>query len=429
MSDQPNNTIECPECHHRFDVQTALTKQLKHQLTATHEAEMARQRQALAEQSAALVAQQQTLDARSKAQQAEFEQRLQAALDAQTQQIAQQASTNAEAKVAEKLQFLQQQLQTKEQENQQLKALELDKLKLENQLASAKQSHQHELALQAEKLQQQLATQIRQQAVSETEQQYRNKQLEMEKKLDDQRKLIEEMQRKANQSSMQLQGEVIELEVAKRLTARFPHDTITEIAKGSRGADLVQHICTPLGEPIGDLIFEAKNTRHFSETWIDKLKEDMRLHGGTIGVIVTEAMPKSLPQFGQLDGVWICQLKEVVSLTTVLRELIIREFQARRTQHNREDKMQLLYDYLTGHEFGQRVQAIVEGFSAMQTDIDKERRAMERLWKTREKQIEKVLNNTIDMYGSIKGIGGHAVATVPALELSSDGNDEQDNLD
>lgn len=419
------HTIECPQCQHRFDVETALTQQLRQQLTTAHQAEVAKQQAAFDQQTAALNARAAELQQQQQDQQAELEKRLQSAIAEQTQQINQQATIEAEKKQAEKLHFLQQSLQAKEAENQQLKKLELDKLKLENQLASSSERHQHELAMQAEKLQQQLTAQIRQQATVDAEQAYRNKQLEMEKKLDDQKKLIEEMQRKANQSSMQLQGEVIELEVAKRLTERFPQDEIAEVAKGARGADLVHHIRTPLGEAIGDIVIEIKNTKTFSALWIEKLKEDLRLHGGTIAVIVTEAMPKELSQFGQLDGIWVCQLNEIVSLSVVLRELIVREYQARQTQHNREDKMHLLYDYLTGNEFGLRVQAIVEGFSGLQADIDKERRAMERLWKSREKQIDKVLNNTIDMYGSIKGIGGQAVATVPALEL--DGLDELDD--
>lgn len=431
----PDQHIECPNCHHIFDAEQALVQRLERELDARYQEKLKAQQSQLATEREQLEKTKQALEAQAKAQKAQFDAQLQEALEHHKQTISKEAEESAQKAQAEKLSFLQDALKKQQQENQTLKQVEIEKLKLENQLNQAKQAHEHEMALQERKIRENLTKDIKEQAIKEAEQAHHNKQLEMERKLADQRQLIEEMQRKANQNSMQLQGDVIEEAVAERLRRQFPQDKIVDVGTGMRGADIIQHIQTPLGENIADIHYETKNTKSFSHQWIDKLKEDLRQHGGAIGVIVTEVMPKELEHFGQIEGIWICQLREVQSLSFVLREMMIREHQARETQHNRHDKMSLLYDYLTGNEFAQRVQAIVEGFSTMQDDIAKERRAMERIWKSREKQIEKVINNTIDMYGSIKGIGGTAVPEVPALhfdetqDLNMDNNDDKASKD
>jgi hypothetical protein len=238
----------------------------------------------------------------------------------------------------------------------------------------------------------------------ETEYQMRMK--ELEKQLDDQKKLADEMRRKAEQGSMQLQGEVQELALEEMLRAAFPFDLIGEVGKGVRGADCIQTVRNSFGQECGKIIYESKRTKHFDKGWIEKLKADMRSTGSDIAVIVTQALPDEVNKFAQLDGVWICTFAEVAPLSHVLRDGILKVFTAAKNQENRGDKMQLLYGYLTGSEFSEQWKAIREGFMSMKLSIQRERDAMEKLWKQREKQLEKVLLNAAHIKGSVDGISG-----------------------
>ena len=253
------------------------------------------------------------------------------------------------------------------------------------------------------------------------------RQKEYEKKMEDQRKMIEEMQRKIEQGSMQMQGEVMELALEDLLKTEFKFDIIDEVKKGATGADVVQTVVNSSQQICGKIIFESKRTKTFSDSWIEKLKNDQREEGASLAVLVTEVMPKDMTRFGSKDGVWICNFQDAKSLVHILREMIVREYSVRSAEENKGDKMSLLYQYITSEEFRHRVEAIVEAFSTMKSDIDTERRLFTKRWKEREKQIEIVMNNTINMYGSVKGIAGNAVGSVKALEIPefTDGENEK----
>jgi hypothetical protein len=229
---------------------------------------------------------------------------------------------------------------------------------------------------------------------------------ELEEKLEAQRKLAEEMKRKAEQGSMQSQGEVQELLLEEMLRSAFPFDVITEVGKGVRGADCIQTVRNAFGQECGKIIFESKRTKDFANDWIDKLKADMRSQSADVAVIVTQALPKDMNSFGEKEGVWICSFAEVKAVVAMLRDAILKIFNAAKSQDNKGDKMHLLYDYLTSREFAEQWQAIREGFMSMKLSIQKERDAMERLWKAREKQLEKVLLSAAHVRGSIEGISG-----------------------
>ena len=226
---------------------------------------------------------------------------------------------------------------------------------------------------------------------------------ELEKQLEDQKKLAEEMKRRADQGSMQLQGEVQELALEKLLQVAFPFDQVEPIGKGIRGADCTLTVRNPSGQECGKIIYESKRTKNFEADWIDKLKSDMRQQGAQVAILVTRAMPKDMTCFGEKNGVWICNFSEVKALTEALRDGVIRIFQASRNQQNKGDKMHLLYDYLTSSEFSEQWKAIREGFSSMKMSIQRERDTMEKLWKVREKQLEKVLLNAAHIKGSMEG--------------------------
>ncbi len=229
---------------------------------------------------------------------------------------------------------------------------------------------------------------------------------EKDKQLEDQRKLVEEMKRKSEQVSMQLQGEVQELALEELLRYSFPFDVVSEVGKGVRGADCIQTVRNNFGQECGKIIFESKRTKDFSADWIEKLKADMRVLGASEAVIVTQAMPKDMSTFGERDGIWICTFSEARSLVYVLRDLILQVYSAKKSEESKGDKMTLLYNYFVGSEFSEQWKAIREGFMGMKMSIQRERDQMEKMWKAREKQLDKVLLNAAHFKGSIEGIAG-----------------------
>ncbi len=248
---------------------------------------------------------------------------------------------------------------------------------------------------------------------------------EKDKQLDDMKKQIEEMKRKADQGSVQLQGEVQELAIEEFLKSNFPLDSIEEIKKGARGGDCLQIVNSRSQLNCGSIYYESKRTKDFSPGWIEKFKADMRVKGADIGVLISQARPRGMERLGQKDGVWICSFEEFKGLCFVLRDQILKINQVVKMEENKGDKMELLYSFLTSNEFKMQIEGIVEGFTQMNNDLLKEKTAMNRMWSQREKQIQKVLLNTTNMYGSIKGIAGSAIEAVSQLELE-EGIEEQD---
>lgn len=296
---------------------------------------------------------------------------------------------------------------------------ELEFLQKERELKNKEAELEIELQKKLQEERSQLAEQIQKQeaeksALKETEFQLKLK--EMEKQLDDQKKLAEEMKRKAEQSSMQRQGEVQELLLESILKENFPFDLIEEVGKGVEGADCIQTVRNASGKECGKIIYESKRTKGWSSNWIDKLKTDMRSRGADVAILVTQTFPKDMERFGEKDGVWICNFAEAASVAAIIRNSVLKVYEIQKSEENKGDKMQMLYDYLTGVEFKGQVEAIAEGFMAMKNGITKERMQMEKIWKEREKQLEKVLISTSGLYGSVKGIAGASVSDIPLLD-------------
>lgn len=229
---------------------------------------------------------------------------------------------------------------------------------------------------------------------------------ELEKQLEDQKKLADEMKRKAEQGSMQLQGEVQELALEELLRTSFPFDLISEVGKGVRGADCIQTVRNNIGVECGKIIYESKRTENFTADWIEKLKADMLGQKADIAVIVTKTMPKDMQQFGEKNGVYICSFAEVKSLANVLRNAILKISESKKSQDNKGDKMVALYDYLTGQEFVGNWNAIRTGFRQLRTLLQKEREDFEKNFKKKEKQVEMIIQNSLHISGSIEGIAG-----------------------
>lgn len=306
----------------------------------------------------------------------------------------------------------------REARQQQLQFLKKEQ-ELKNKEAELELSLQKKLQVEREKLSDEIRK-LEEQRMASRDTEYQLRMREMEKKLEDAMRLADEMKRKAEQGSMQLQGAAQELALEEMLQSAFPFDKITVVAKGVRGADCIQTVHNNFGQECGKIIYESKRTNAFAGDWIEKLKKDKQFLGAEIAVLVTKAMPRDMDCFGIKDDVWICTFSEVRALAGVLRDGVIRVFNTAKSNDNKGDKMHLLYNYLTSQEFSEQWKAIREGFMSMKLSIQRERDAMEKLWKAREKQLEKVLLNAAHIRGSIEGISGNDVD----LKLLEDAGDE-----
>ncbi len=311
-----------------------------------------------------------------------------------------------------KLKSLEEEAVLKSRQLQDLQKKELDLLRDKNAL----EEKQKNMEVEIEKRFLEKRKEIEDSAIKREQELFDLKTKEYKVQMEQQQKLIEELKRKSEQGSMQLQGETQELLLEEILLDHFPFDLIEEVGKGVEGADCIQQIRNNSGHIVGKIIYESKRTKAWSNAWIDKLKTDMRNSNSDVAILVTQVYPKGMSQFGERDGVWICNFNEVSSVAYMLRNGIIRIQEVQRMQENKGDKMQMLYDYLTGNEFRGQMAAIVEGFMSMKQSISRERIQMEKLWKEREKQLEKVLLNTSGMYGSVKGIAGASVVDIPLLD-------------
>jgi hypothetical protein len=358
-----------------------------------------------------------------------FQQKLQVEKQKMEAGIQQELRKSITADFEHKLTLLQQNARDNEEKLKMARQKEMEYLQKEEALKVKEEEIELQAKRAMQKERERLAEEIRKMEAQKTEAreyEYQLKLKELEKQLDDQRKLAEEMKRKAEQGSMQLQGEAQELLLEEILKDHFPFDTIGEVGKGVEGADCIQVVRNHVGNDCGKIIFESKRTKAFNNGWIEKLKADMRNKQADVAILVTQAYPKEMTCFGEKDGVWICSFSEVLALTNALRHTIIRIAETKKAEENKGEKMQMLYGYLTGIEFRQQIETIVEGFLSMKNSISKERIQMEKIWKEREKQLERVLLSTSGMYGSIKGIAGASIGNIPLLE---DGMDEEEETE
>lgn len=409
MSELKENQITCPNCGVSFNVEAALSLKLEAHIKAEYEKKIALLSDRFKTEQEKLANEKKQFEELKARENELFNERLKK----QTEVIKSQLESAVKEQVNDQLKNLESEIEKRKNEVKTLKQNELNILKREAELKEKQEMLQ--LDLEKEMLKKQ--KEIEDKAMLREREKFELEKIQLLKQIEDNRKLAEEMKRKAEQGSMQLQGEVQELAIEEWLREQFPLDTIDEVRKGARGADCLQVVNTRTHQNCGTIYYESKRTKDFQPSWIEKFKEDMRNQNATIGVIVTEAMPKEMSRMGMKEGVWICNFDEFKGLCAVLRESVIQISQAVSTQENKGDKMVMLYDYLISNEFRLQIEAIVEGFTDMQSELEREKRAMEGIWKKREKQIQKVLLNTNHMYHSIKGIAGSAIAALPQLEL------------
>lgn len=390
--------ITCPECKHEFSPDESLKHQLDHLMKEERTALAASYEAKMAELSKKETSINQLVAEKLKAEEAQLKAK-----------VAKELRSDYTTEI-EELRKQVEDKQTKANEAARLK-LELEKIKREQKELEDSIKLKYEKELSAER------AKIESLIVDREAERHEMKYAEQEKKLSDLKRQLDEAVRKAEQGSMQTQGEVQELALEELLTELFRFDSIQEVSKGQNGADILQVVRTQYGKDCGVIAYESKRTKNFSEGWITKLKDDMREHGADHGIIVTEAMPKDMSTFGLRNGIWICTYKDVTGLAAAIRQICITEANIKATEVNRAEKIQALYNYLMSSEFKQRVEAIIENVDTMRENIDKERKSMLAFWKKQEKAIEQMGYLLIDIVGSIDGISGNALGPIRGLEL------------
>jgi hypothetical protein len=360
----------------------------------------------------ALLARQRELAAREKQLEQDVEKRLALREQELTRQIQEQTSQAS----AQQLQALQLSLQAKETAMDAARTRELtllkEKAELEDKRKNMELDYQRKLAAERQLLEQQLIEKYAGEADLKLK--------ERDKQIEDLRKSLAEAKRKSEQGSMETQGEALELDLQANLSSHFPHDRISPVPKGIRGADIIQSVYNEGMVNCGSLIWETKNTKAWSGAWIDKLKDDQREIGANLAVLVSTELPEGIKTFGQLDGVWVSSVAACIPLAMALRQQLAQVSYARSASEGKSEKMEMVYEYLAGDAFRHKVEAIVETFIGMQEQLNKEKRAFARLWKEREKQIERIIENTAGMYGDVRGLIGSSIPEIKALTLEAD---------
>lgn len=379
-----NNKIKCPKCGHSFDVESALSGELEAHFKAEYEKKVAEQAEM-------------------------FQSELVKQLKLEKSRIESKALESVELQ----MKSLQDENVKRKAENKTLKEKEVFLLKQE----AALKEKQEDMHLDMEKQILEKQKEIEDRARAKERESFELEKVKLIKQLDDQKKLTEEMKRKQEQGSMQLQGEVQELALEDLLSRTYPFDRISEVPKGVRGADSIQTVVNHLQQVCGVIVYESKRTKCFAHDWIDKLKQDQITCKADIAVLVTESLPSDMNRFGEKNGVWICNFSEIKSLSFVLREMLIKIHSVKLAQENKGDKMELLYNYLTSNEFVQNIKRIVENYDEMMHQLNSEKKAIQKIWAIREKQIWVVQENISALFGSIKGIAGNVLDTANVLQL------------
>ena len=409
-------TITCPKCK----TQIKLTESLAAPLVEATKKEYEQQ---LAEKDEAIVKKERTLHKREEAikqERAAIDATVEERLKEETARIAKDEARKAKLAVNTDLQEkekevseLQEVLKKRDEKLAEAQKAQADLLKKQRELEDAKR----EVELSVERRVQDIVGKEKDKTRKEVEDQLKLKVMEKEQTISAMQKQIEELKRKAEQGSQQLQGEVQELELEQLLHMKFPYDAIEPVPKGEHGGDVLQHVINPMNQPCGTIIWESKRTSSWSDKWLPKLREDQRAAKAEIAVIVSQSLPKDVDLFDLVDGVYVTTPKTALAIALLLRQGLIETASARLASQGQESKMEMVYQYLTGPRFRQRVQAIVEAFSAMQDDLDKEKKVLTKQWAKRAEQIDHVMQATVGMYGDLQGIAGKTMQEIEGVDM------------
>lgn len=414
------NTINCPHCGNEIDVSEILYQELDDRAKKKYADQMANEKEKFKQQTATLGMERKKLEDEKSRLEDVVSMKVDSQIKDERKKITESLKKRIEEEHSDRFVALTKELNDKSEQlkNYNKSMADLERLKRE------KEELREKIELESEKKLSSLLTKEKARIQKTEEEKSTMKLTEKEILINQLTEQLKDAQRKAEQGSSQLQGEAQEIVIEEWLAAQFPLDTIVEIKKGAQGADCLQIVNTRSRQNCGSVYYESKRAKNFQPSWIEKFKADIREKNADIGVLVTATMPSDMTRMGLRDGVWICSFEEFKGLSIALRESVIQISRAVATQENKGDKMDMLYNFLISNEFRLQIEAIVEGFTQMQSELESEKRAMQGIWKKREKQIEKVLLNTNHMYSSIKGIAGTAIQKVALLELGSEAETE-----
>ena len=411
-------TIICPKCKNEIKLTESLAAPLIEsirrdfeQKSAQKDVDLASRETALKQREQALLKSQETIDT----QVAEKLQSERAKIADNEAKKARLALGNDLTQKAKEVSDLQEILKQKDEKLTEAQNAQADFIRKQRELGDARR----ELDLTVEKRISDGLAATRQQAKKEAEDELKLKVSEKEQTISSMQKQIEDLKRRAEQGSQQLQGEVQELELEKLLKSKFPMDAVDPVPKGEYGGDALQRVVNPLGQSCGTILWESKRTKNWSDGWLTKLRDDQRAAKAEIAVIISQVLPKGVETFGLVEGIWVALPSAALPVAVALRFTLIETAAARLASEGQQTKMELVYQYLTGPRFRQRVQAIVEAFSSMKEDLDREKKAISKQWSKREEQIERVMQSTVGMYGDLQGIAGKTIQEIEGLELKT----------
>ena len=416
--------IKCPECGSEFELSQAVSHDIEVEVAKKYQKQI---KESEEKSSKEVEEKEKELNQRiqeEKAKYAKKEKELSDQIESARKDAEEKAKKKAEESIKLDLEDLKAQLQEKDAKLQEGQKQELELRKKQRELEEREKTA--ELAM-TRKLDEE-RSKIQEETLKNYENEHRLKDAEKDKQMGDMKKKIDELKRKSEQGSQQNQGEVLELELEEMLTEEFVFDQIDPVAKGIKGADVIQTVKTQAGKVCGKILWETKRTKTWSDKWLQKLKDDQRDAKADVAVIVSEVLPPGLTHFRQIEGIWVVSLGAASSLALALRVILTKVAREKSLQEGKAEKTELVYNYLTGPEFRNRVEAIVESFVSMKGDLDREKRAVNKLWDKREKQIERVILNIGGMQGDIEGLAGMTLPKVDMLELP-EGNDENEKTE
>lgn len=420
-------TITCPKCKTDFPLTESLAAPLIEATRRQFEQKLSQKDQEIVQREQAVRDKEKLVIEERRALEQQVTDQVAQQLKAERARVIEEESKKAkfasaaelEAK-AQELSELQEVLKVRDEKLAEAQKAQAELIKKQRELDDAKR----ELELTVETRVQEGLSEVRSQAKREAEEGLKLKVAEKDQTIASMHQKIEELKQKAEQGSQQLQGEVLELELENLLRAKFPFDTIEPVPKGEFGGDTLQRVVSPSGLMSGTILWESKRTKNWSNAWLVKLREDQRTAKAEISVLVSQALPEGVETFDVIDGVWVTHPRSILPVATILRHTLLQVSTARLVNEGQQTKAEMVYQYLTGPRFRQRVEAIVEAFTCMQEDLDKERKAIMKQWAKRDEQIERVMGATVGMYGDLQGIAGKSMQEIEGLDLNALGSGE-----
>jgi len=414
---EKENYIHCPECGAEINVNEVLYHELEEQIKKNYDKKSQKREKEIQKQLEEIQTEKNNLKKQKDSINELVSKEVQTKIKSEKSKLEKSIRKELEEETSDQIEELQKELT---QKSAQVKELNKTKAQVEK-LKREKDELRDAVALEKEKEFSKKLQEEKLKLKKQSDEENTLKIKELEKKLEDQTKLAKEMKRRAEQGSMQLQGEIQELELEKMLIEMYPLDEIIEIKKGQRGADVIQLVKGNQGNECGKIYYESKRTKKFDYNWLQKLRDDNLEVKADVLVIVTEVMPPDTDyKYFYKDGVWICSFWEFKSFSLVLRQGLLQIHSITITQEGKDTKMELLYDFLTSQEFRGQFEAIIEGFKSIQDSYYNEKLKMQKIWKEREKQLEKILSNAVNFYGSLKGIAGASIPDIKMLENSNE---------